>query len=430
MRRDNYNRYFFVGMLMFVSIVVSAQFENSGSSGLFYKKKELNSGARFGVSNDREELRTDESRSYEEVTSGEVNFQFSNRYWKFVDYLQQQLSFDFEVGPFGGTGNWIDSSFTENRTADHNLFGIRASIAVDYANRYYYNRKNYTLVELNGWGQFDWYNQNSTGMVVDSNGVASEFNASSVETKFRYGFDMKAGWGWGRLDPMNNYMLADYLLGKYYPGRSFSTTEIKRVAAEIHRIKANRNVATGHNNETEASAITNFLNREMLLTLPGDIGHEWEMAEFLPRVSGSRVETGPFFRYFNREPDFVYGGFVQYENSKYCSVKWNRDFGAGISYNGYKRNDWIAAELKIGWSFFPDLKRQFDFGVKYVPSVTIDTFSGFSDIDHGLVPYIGYFSQTSAKARVNLTFAYRISDDDKMMVPGPEFSLSVYRSRY
>lgn len=430
MIKSNSLRYLFPMALILLSLVVSAQVESENNDVLFYNKKELNSGFRLGGNSDREELRTDETRKYEQTTTGEANFQFSNKYWKFYDYMQERLEFNFEVGPFGGFGNWVDSSNVEDINADHNLFGIRSRISIDYSNRYYYNKKNYTLVQVNGWARYDWFKQNSTGTTIDSFGISSDYNESSAETKFRYGFEAKAGWGWGRLNPMNNYMLAQYILEKYYVGRNFSEKEVRMVAAEIYNIKNQREILTGHNTELEAKLIATFLNEKLLLASPENLKPEWEMGEFLPRFNGNRVEGGPFFEYYNREPDFIYGAFIQYENAKYCSIKWNRNFSANISYNRYKRDDWVLAELNIGWSFFPDLKKQIDFGVKYVPGVSINNSSETSDFNHGVVPYIGYFSQINSKSRVNFTFAYRISQDEKLMLPGPEFSLSFYRSRY
>jgi hypothetical protein len=426
MKNFNIERYIFALFLLFFSFAVSAQ----DIGNLSYKKKELNSGVRFGANNEREELRTDESRSYEELTTGVATFQFENRFLRFADYIQEELNFNFEVGPLGGFGNWVDSTFVENRSADHKLFGIRTSAAVDYWNRFYYNQKNYTLIQITGWGRYDWFKQNSTGTSIDSNNVVTDFDESSTETKFRYGFEAKAGWGWGRLEPMNNYMLAEYILNKYYNGRNFSDTEIRRFAAEIASVKDKRNIKTGSKYEMESKAITAFLNEKMLLNAPGNIDNEWKMGEFAPRFNGSRIEGGPFFKYFNREPDFVYGGFIQYENAKYCNLKWNRNFSANVSYNGYKRDDWVLAEINIGWSYFPNLKREFDFGAKYVPGVVIRNSSNSADFNQGVIPYVGYFSQINAKARVNFSFAYRISSDKKMMLPGPEFSLSFYRSRY
>ncbi len=430
MIKSNSFQYLLIWTLILLSFVVSAQVGSENTDILFYYKKELNSGFRFGGNSEREELRTDETRQYEKTTTGEANFQFSNNYWKFYDYMQERLEFNFEVGPFGGFGNWVDSSNVEDINADHNLFGIRSRVSVDYSNRYYYNQKNYTLVQVNGWARYDWFKQNSEGTTVDSFGVSSPYNESSTETKSRYGFEAKAGWGWGRLNPMNNYMLAQYILEKYYVGRNFSEREIRNVAAEIYSIKNQREILVGHNTELEAKSITAFLSEKLLLAPPDNLEPDFEMGEFLPRFNGNRVEGGPFFKYYNREPDFIYGAFIQYENAKYCSLKWNRNFSTNISYNRYKRDDWVLAEINIGWSYFPNLKKQIDFGVKYVPGVSINNYSDTGDFNHGLVPYIGYFSQINSKSRVNFTFAYRISQDEKLMLPGPEFSLSFYRSRY
>ncbi len=259
MRKSNIIPYFFTWILLFLSVAVSAQVESGKSENLFYKKKELNSGFRLGGNSEREEFLTDETRNYEETTTGEANFQFSNRYWKFYDYMQERLEFNFEVGPFGGFGNWVDSSNVENINADHDLFGIRTAISVDYSNRYYYNQKNYTLLQVKGWARYDWFKQNSEGTTIDSFGVSSPYNESSTETKSRYGFEAKAGWGWGRLNPMNNYMLVQYILEKYYVGRNFSEEEIRNVAAEIYSIKNQREILVGHNTKLEAKLITTFL---------------------------------------------------------------------------------------------------------------------------------------------------------------------------
>ena len=445
-------KYIFITFLLFLSFVVSAQVENKDSDILFYRKKELNSGVRFGLNSNREELLTDNSRKYIQTTNGVANFQFSNNYWRFLERFQEQITFNFEVGPMGGIGNWVDSANVEDINADHNLFGIRGYLSIDYSNRYYYNSKNYTLIEVNGWAHYDWFKQNSTGTAIDSFGNSSEYSKSTTETKLRYGFDAKAGWGWGRLNPMNNYMLAHYILEKYYAGRNFSEQEIRNVAAEIYRIKSERDILKGHNSEVESQIVANFLNEKMFLTLPDNLKSEWENSESLARFNGVRFEVGPFFRYFNREPDFIYGAFIQYENEKYSSLKWNRNFGVGLKYSRYKikrdnpfigngqvenpldeqfeGQDWVNAVINIGWSYFPDLKRQFDFGVKYIPSVELNNFSELGRFNHGLVPYIGYFSQINSKSRMNFTFAYRISKNEKMMLPGPEFSLAFYRSRY
>lgn len=452
----NYNRlrFIFLGFVFLVLSVTSlvAQEDKGFSDVLFFEKKELNNGVLFYGNKEREELRTDFSKYYEELTFGSVAYQFKNSYWNFLDYKQDFLEFNFDVGPYYGSGNWMDSSVVENIEADQSQFGIRGNVSAHYASRYYYNSKNYTIVEVRGWARYDWFQQNSEGISTDSNGVVTDFDESFNETKFRYGFEAQAGWGWGRLNPMNNYMLAQYLMEKYYAGRNFSEAEIRRVAAEIYAIKGQRNIINGHNTEVEAQLVADFFNEKMLLEANDNLKEEWEMAEFKPRLRGNRMELGPFFKYFNREPDFIYGGYFMYENAKYRNVKWNRNFSAGLKYSRYKNSgnlpvfgknqrdslkveknnvhEWLSAELNIGWSFYPDLKQQIDFGVKYVPVIKLNNSSELGEFNHGLVPYVGYFSQINSKTRVNLTFAYRISADEKQMVPGPEFSLAFYRSRY
>lgn len=430
MKKYSTLQYFIPLFLMFFSLSVFAQVEPKNSEVLYYKKKELNSGLLFFANSEREEFRTDLSKSYEELTSGTAAFQFKNSFWNFLDYKQDFLEFNFELGPFYGFGNWTDSSNVESIQADQTQIGVRTNFSASYATRYYYNPKNYTLVEVRGWGRYDLFKQNSEGASIDSNDVVTNFDDSYRESKFRYGFEAKAGWGWGRLNAMNNYMLAQYILEKYYAGRNFSEKEIRQVVEEISIIKEQRDIVNGHNNEVESKIIADFLNERMLLTVPEDLAVDWKLAEFRPRVDGTRIEVGPFFNYYNREPDFIYGAYIQYENAKYHNVNWNRNFSAGVNYNRYKKQDWVLAELNIGWSYFPNLKRQFDFGVKYIPGVELNDLSEVGEFNHGVIPYVGYFSQINSKSRVNLTFAYRISQDEKILLPGPELSLSVYRSRY
>ena len=147
-----------------------------------------------------------------------------------------------------------------------------------------------------------------------------------------------------------------------------------------------------------------------------------ENGEFSPRFNGNRVEFGPFFTYYNREPDFIYGGYFLYNHAKYCNVKWNRNFSAGINYNAYKKKDWILAELNMGWSYFLNLKSQFDFGFKYVPGIAVKDTEN-SSFNNGFIPYLGYFTQINSKNRIDIKLAYRFSEDENLMLPGPEFSV-------
>lgn len=447
MIKSNISQILFI-LFLSLSFTVSAQVEDENAELLFYRKKELNTGLILGGNSEREQLLTNDSKRTEKLTSGFAGFKFNSSFWNYLDYKQDELKFDFEVGPFGGFGNWIDSSEVVENNADHNLIGLRTSVSVDYIQRYYFNSKNYTIVNVSAWARHEWFQQHSTGTLVDSLGVVSEIDDKSSDTKFRYSIEAKAGWGFGRLNVMNNYMLVQGMVEKYYAGRLFSEKEIVEIAKEVAIIKDQRDVVHSHNTETEAQILADYLNEKLLLTVPDDLVTDWELGEFKPRFHGSRFEIGPFFKFYNQEPDFIYGGYIKYENAKYTNVKWNRNFSAGLKYNRYKLfgstgtnnnddladyyegRDWMNAEINIGWSYFPDLKRQFDFGVKYIPGVEVNEFRELGDFNHGVVPYLAYFTQVNSKSRINLAFAYRISADEQMMLPGPEFSLSFYRSRY
>lgn len=420
-----------LSVVLFLSVyTVSGQYQGNKSEVYFYEKNELNFGLQYEANSEREQLLTDFTKEYEEMETGFVKFQFKNNYWNFLDSKQEHIKFNFEVGPLWGNGNWMDSTQVENIEADHKVFGLRTNASIDYLQRYYYSNKNYTLVQVDGWARYDIYQQNSKGSSTDSNDVVTFFDEKTNESELRYGFQAKAGWGWGRLNPMNHYMVAEYLLNKYYEGRNFSEEEIRKFADVIAELKHQRNLKTEHKIDVEAGQIKEFLNKKMLLTVPDNLDADWQGGEFLPRYNGGRVEGGPFFQYYNREPDFVYGGYIQYENSKYSSYKWNRNFSANLNYNRYKKQDWILAELDFGWSYFPDLKNQWDFGLRYIPGIVVNGFKNMESLNHGFIPYLGYFSQINAKTRVNIAMALRISEDEKILLPGPEFSISIYRSRY
>jgi len=409
---------------------VTAQIDFNNYETFFYTKKELNLGAVYYSDNEREELRTDESRQYEKLSTGTAKFQFKNQFWNYLNYKQEQIVFNFEAGPLWGSGNWIDSSSVENEVADHKILGLRTNAFVGYLSRFYYTNRNFTLVQLNANANYDLYQQHSEGTATTSGGSETNIDEKTGVSKFKYGFLAKAGWGIGRLNPVNNYMIADYLLSKYYKGRTFSTNEIIALSKQIANVKYQRDIISGHDTELESKQIQYYLNQKLLLTLPENIEEEWVYGEFLPRYNGTKVEFGPFFNYYNREPDFIYGAYFLFENAKYRNYKWNRNFKAGVNYNRYKRDDWMLGEINLGWSYFIKLKSQFDFGFKYIPGVQLNSFEDIGKVNHGFVPYLSYFSQLNSKARINLAFAWRISEDESLMLPGPEFSLSVYRSRY
>jgi len=421
--------------LVVLNLIISAnksfaQYNFKNSEIFLFQKNEIDWGLHYYSGTEREETRTETWREYEELTTGAVKFQFKNQFWNFQEFKQERYDFNLEAGPLWGNGNWIDSSAVANIEADHKIFGLRTNASASYASRYYYNNKNYTLVQINGWARYDVYNQNSNGISTDSNDVVTGFEETTKEDKFRYSVDARAGWGMGRLKPMNHFMVADFILKTYYKHRRFSQDEIASFADEIGRIKHQRNIRSGHKTEVESAQMQEYLNQKMFLIPVSSLEEEWKTGEFLPRFDGNRVEFGPFFSYYNREPDFIYGGYLLYNHAKYCTAKWNRNFSAGVNYNAYKKQDWILAELSVGWSYFIKLKSQFDFGFKYVPGIAINGSGNDGELNNGFIPYLGYFTQIDSKNRVDIKLSYRISEDEKLMLSGPEFSVSVYRSKY
>ncbi|HSO87166.1 MAG TPA: hypothetical protein VLQ91_11480 [Draconibacterium sp.] len=407
-----------------------AQYNFKNSEIFQYQKNEIDWGLHYYAGTEREETRTGLWREYEELNSNAAKFQFKNLFWNFQETKQERIEFNLEAGPLWGNGNWIDSSAVANIEADHNIFGLRTNASANYSSRFYYNKKNYTLVQINGWARYDLYNQNSNGISTDSDNVVTDFEEKTKEDKFRFSVDARAGWGIGRLEPMNHFMVADYLLKKYYSERSFSHDDISKFAREIARIKHLRNIKTGHKTDVESAQMQEYLNQKMILIPVNSMEEEWKTGEFLPRFNGNRVEFGPFFKYYNQEPDFIYGGYLLYDNAKYCTARWNRNFSAGVNYNAYKKQDWVLAELSIGWSYFIKLKSQFDFGMKYIPGIAFSGSGNNHTLNNGFIPYVGYFTQIDSKNRVDIKLSYRISEDEKLMLSGPEFSVSVYRSRY
>jgi len=431
MRNTQYKPIFIVLIiaLIFSGSVRSQEITNL-SDIYFYKKKELNRGFRFYSNKNREELRTISSRTFEEINSSSATFQFENNYWNYLDYKQEQYNITLKAGPLFGWGNYVDSSYVENIEAEKSFAGLTAEVCGNYLQRYYWDRKNYTIVDISAWGKYSLYKQNSDGTRIDSNLVSTPYEVSENTKKFRYGFQAKAGWGIGRLNPVNNFMIADYLLEKYFPGRNFSKLEVVKAADEIGKIKSERSIQSKRNIENEAETLNQFVSKEFLLSKLENLENEYQFGEFLPRFDGSRIEAGPFFNYFNREPDFVYGGYLKYENSKYRNFKISRNFSTVINYNRYKRQDWMLAEICIGWSYFSGLKSQWDFGIKYIPGMVVNRFEDLEPVVHNFVPYFRFYTQVNTSLRLQADASYRINNNEQFMTAGPEFSLKVYWSRY
>lgn len=423
-----------------------AQSKDISNEVVSYKKRELNSGFVLEVTRELEELLSSDAMFEEERTLLNGKFRFQNLYWNIQDFKQERLSLSFEFGPMGGFGDMIDSSNVESIVADQDFYGIRTSFNVDYLYRYYYDATSYTFIDVNAWGRYDLYKQNLDGTSTDSLGVVSPVDESDTKDRLRYGINAKVGWGTGRLSPMNHLMTAHYMLEKYYPGRLFSDYEIAQFAQVIARIKNNRDTRAGHNLDDEMNELADFVRTTFVLASPESMSAEWQFSEFDPRFQGNKFELGPHFKFYNKEPDFLYGGFARYNNAKYVSVKWNRNILAELVYERYTRQDWeveqegitnnnksqdwAKAEFDMGWSYYPNLKTQFDFGVRYLAGVELSNYDDFASISHNVVPYVGYYTQLNAKSRVKLDFAWRIADSEQFILPGPEFSLSIYRSKY
>jgi hypothetical protein len=420
-----------VAMMFFISgSALNAQNFTDTTGLLYYLKKEFNTGIVFSVKPEREELRTDNSRNFEKLVRSDLSFSWANQNWYYLPFRQEQWNFSVEAGPFFGKGELIDSA-SQIIDASHRLMGLKGSANAGYLRRFYFDHKNYTLVSLKGWGRYEFYRQSAEGLVTDSAQITLPYDETTESSKLRYGFKARAGWGIGRINPINHYMTAAWLLEKYYPGRNFSEEEFRLVARETGRIKHQRIVQAGHAADQEVEQLVNYLRNRLFLEAPsGEILSDWERTEFRPRLQGTRVEFGPFFNYFNREPDFVYGGYIQFENEKYCNINWNRKFLAGLSYNSYKTHDWLLLETVLGWSWYPAIHNELGFGVKYIPGMVVSGLDDLQPVRHNIIPYTEYYSQLSSKYRIEISFAYRIAPNDRFMLPGPELSVSVYKSSY
>jgi hypothetical protein len=418
-----------VVMLVF-TIRVSAQLNNDSIMFMNFVKREFNTGFVAGVSPEREDFRSKSELFHEELTSGSASIFFAKQNRFFLPFRQELTETRLLIGPVAGTGNILEESAAGVIDAERELTGIRGLLQSSSTNRFYFDKKNYTLVHLDGWAKYSYNRRTDIGTFTDSLDVVVPYERESEAGKLRYGFNARAGWGIGRVQPVNHYMASVWLLDKYYPRRNFSEAEYILVAKEIGRIKHQRNMRTGRLSKNEAEQLESFLNSRLFLETSGGMVNDWILTEFRPRYHGSRVEFGPFFSYFNREPDFVYGGFLQFENEKYCNLKWNRKLAARLSYNSYKHHDWMLLETSLGWSWYPSLRSEWGAGVKYVSGMTVEDLREYGPVRHNFIPYVEYFSQISRRYRIETTFAWRVAPDDQFMMAGPEFSVSLYRSRY
>src|SRR5690606_10472129 len=120
------------------------------------------------------------------------------------------------------------------------------------------------------------------------------------------------------------------------------------------------------------------------------------------------------------------GGFLNYENHKYINPKMNRLIGVTITYNGYKRDDWVTLEVCNGWSIFPSSTSEITFGVRYLPGMVVKDLDSLQPIRHAVIPFVEYYTQLNASYRIESNFAYRFAKKDEFVMPGPEFTVSFY----
>ena len=406
---------------------VAAQETTIDNEVVSFRKKELNKGFVFQLSRENSDITIDELPYSLESTAMSGLFRIENNVWNIEDYKQEAYQFSFDLGPFSGAENWEGSSDGESDDFDVHSYGVQAALNGAYLTRFYYDPRNYTVFSVSGWGQYNLYRQKQEGNPVGS----SEVDESDTKDNLLFGLSAKTGLGIGRLSPMNHLMTAHFLLEKYYPGRVFSDFEIAQFAQVIAGLKHRRDYKTTRTPGWEEQMVSNFLNKNFLLEAPEALPEDWGYGEFDPRYEGNRFEIGPFFQYYNEDPDFIYGGFMQFDWAKYQSVKWNRDLSASISYNRYHdEQQWMSLELQLGWSYYPNLRSRFDFGAKYISGLELDGFDEDGTISHNIIPYVSYFTQLTSKSRIQLDCAWRIADDEQFVIPGPEFSLSIYRSRY
>lgn len=400
----------------------------------FFIKQERITGIVFKGSQEREQLLTDYTRLDEELFTSTAKFQLGRRFWNLLDYKQEKFDFIFETGPFTGTGDWTDSSEVSYIIADRKIAGLRNNIGISYYKRSYFDYQNYTLVEISAWGRYDLFRQNTSGTFRDSNMISNDYDKIKYKDKLRYGFQAKAAWGLGRLNPVNHYMLSEYLLNKYYHRRVFSEKEILMVAEEIGQIKHKRDLKSERSSEEEINQLNEYLKSRLMLKFLEGADAEWQLGEFRPRFNGKRIEIGPFFNYYNREPDFVYGAYINMDYARYINFNWNTNISVTLNYSRYKKSDWvrdwILLEADLGWSFYANLKTQINFGLKYIPGMVVNEFTELEPVSHNFIPYLVYYTQANSKTRVDLAFAWIIADGKEFMQSGPELSLSIYRSRY
>jgi hypothetical protein len=397
-----------------------------------FRKKETNTGFFLFRNNSRESLTTGFSEYSEERSNYALYGYFGVHSWRFMDLLQEEIHVSTGIGPLYSTGESERSTATVATRLDNRIYGISTFADLQYEGRFYYDATRYALVEVLGYGRFETLKMDSEGTIRETGKGSSQtpVTSESTDNRLRYGADARAGVGFGRLEPVNYRMQAEYLLETFYSGKLFSAEETNRVISAISKIKNNRKWKEGHVLENERNELLAFLREKMLLLLPDIREGIWQFSEFKPRFSGKRFEAGPLFSYYNREPDFIYGGFARVEFHSYRSTSRNVRLLTEVTYNRYKERDWFLWENAFQLDYYQNLRSLFSVGVKYVPGMVVNGFTDVEPVQHALIPYLEYYRQLNEKYRMMVILRYRITEENDFFMKGPEFSLAFYRSRY
>jgi hypothetical protein len=400
------------------------------SNGLL--KTEINYGFKFFRNNSREALKTEYTEYSENRATYNADYFYSINHWNLTEPKHEMINAFLGVGPLYSDGTSIRKETIYKTSFNNRIYGMNLFGEISYSGRFYSGTRSYGLVEVNGFGLFEKIKKRSNGTKADllSSALPVEVQEEYLDNRFRYGLNTRAGWGIGKPEVVNYRMVAEYILDKYYPEQLFSETEKQKVAGAIGRIKNARSLNNQHNTDKETAQLGHFINSQMLLTIPENLKETWLFGEFSPRYDGSRFDAGPFFNYYNREPDFIYGGFVNYENNKYQNFHWNRYFKTELSYNIYKIRNWFRWETSLAFDYYKNLRSKFSIELKYVPVLVFNSFNDIGPFSHVLIPSLEYYTELNEKLRINVAFSYNLTGDNDFYMKGPEFSLAFYRSRY
>ncbi len=427
---NGYSVLFFIMLLGFTSCFASEKNTLDSIYSARFIKQEFVSGLYVGGFNENEEIRNDEYFNSEELLKLNIDYFAAFRSWRYTSNIQEKYSLLFSAGPEVANGDYESTFPGENYSASGWAKGAFIKTEANYSNRFYYDTKTFTLVSVSGKAKYGWLNKNLEGDFTNENGQVVNEEKKIKDIRLRTFISAKAAWGYGKLSPINSKVIAEKLVQKYYQGRMFSPNEIAAIANKIGEIKNNRRINDGQNSINESEIVSEFLNSKLFLESPEDLNKDWQFGEFEPRFVGRRVEIGPFFNYYNREPDFVYGGFIDFYCHKYYNQSWTRIVNANLSYNKYKQSDWFSFTVDFSWDYYNNLRSKLSMGIKYQPTLVVNDFEEIEPMAHSVTPYLNYFKQLSSKNRMSFKFLYRISSNKHHFIPGPELVLAFYKSSY